>query len=458
MSDMIIKAALADARDTDIVEVGRGAVSRIGKAIRDTMNSGAEIDRRPVMLVADARTWRVAGEAVTTSLANAGVPTVEPLVFPATPTLYASLDNARHIAAVLRQRDNEVDAEVFPIAVGSGTINDLTKLAAKDLGRRYAVVGTAASMDGYTGAGAPISNDGVKVTMNCVAPQVVVFDLDLAARAPRSMTASGFGDLSAKIPGGADWLLADAAGVEPVDEHVWTLVQSGVHEALSRPAQLAAGVPEAYEGLVKGLILSGLAMQVYDGTRPASGAEHYFSHIWELAHLGAELDPPLSHGFKVAIGTLAMLSFYEKLLAKDPATIDIDAAVAAWPEWDVVESDIRSTFDGALADHAVKETKVKFVDKDGLRSRLERFVVAWPTVADRVRQQLVPAPDLAEQLRLAGAPSRPEDIGLTARDVQETFPKAMYYRSRYTVLDVAREVGWFDDIVADVFAPGGLWT
>ena len=219
-------------------------------------------------------------------------------------------------------------------------------------------------MDGYAGAGAPISDNGVKITMNCVAPQVVVFDLDLAANAPSPMSASGFGDLSAKIPGGADWLIADAAGVESIDEDVWTLVQSGVHEALSRPADLAAGVPEAYEGLVKGLILSGLAMQVYDGTRPASGAEHYFSHIWELAHVGAKLDPPLSHGFKVAIGTLAMLTFYEKFLDRDPATIDIDAAVAKWPTWDVVEADIRHTFDGALADHAVKETRVKFVDRD----------------------------------------------------------------------------------------------
>lgn len=82
----------------------------------------------------------------------------------------------------------------------------------------------------------------------------------------------------------------------------------------------------------------------------------------------------------------------------------------------------------------------------------------WPEIADRVRAQLVPADELAEQLRLAGAPSRPEDIGLTAQDIKASFPKAMYYRSRYTVLDVTREAAWFDDLVSDVFAPGGLWT
>jgi glycerol-1-phosphate dehydrogenase [NAD(P)+] len=61
-------------------------------------------------------------------------------------------------------------------------------------------------------------------------------------------------------------------------------------------------------------------------------------------------------------------------------------------------------------------------------------------------------------LKAVGAPSTPEDIGLTAADVKATFPKAMYYRSRYTVLDLAREAGWFDELVDEVFAAGGLWT
>ena len=264
--------------------------------------------------------------------------------------------------------------------------------------------------------------------------------------------------MAAKIPGGADWIIADAAGVEPLDQHVWALVQSGVRDALSRPDDLRRGDPEAFSGLVEGLILSGLAMQVYDGTRPASGAEHYFSHIWELAHVGADRNPPLSHGHKVAIGTLAMLAFYEKFLDRDLSRLDIDAAVAAWPDWRTVESDIRSTFEGALADHAVKETKVKYVDADGLRARLNRVVDRWHETRAALEKQLVRARVFADQLRRAGAPSRPEDIGLTAADVRATFPKAMYYRSRYTVLDLAREAGWYEELVEEVFAPDGLWT
>lgn len=449
--DETVRRAVADADQTDEVAVARGALAQTGALMATWMRGSA------ALLVADEKTWAAAGDRTEASLREAGVPLAEPLVFPGSPTLYASLDNAARIREAIVAADQATGTRVTPVAVGAGTLNDLVKMAAHELERRYVVVGTAASMDGYTGAGAPMSSNGVKITVNCTAPQVVVFDLEVTARAPQWMVASGYGDLAAKIPGGADWILADAAGVEPIDEHVWSLVQSGVRDALAHPTELAAGAPEAFEGLVNGLVLSGLAMQVHGGTRPASGAEHYFSHIWELDHLGADDDPPLSHGFKVAIGTLAMLAFYEPFMARGLADLDVDAAVDAWPSWQAVEADIRATFTGPLADHAVKETKVKYVDPDGLRARLETLKAAWPRTRERLAAQLVPAADFQAQLRAAGAPSRPQDIGLSVQQLRETFPKAMYYRSRYTVLDVAREAGWFDELVEQTFAPGGIW-
>lgn len=447
MSDDLLARGLAKATDTDAVEVGRGVIGRIGTLVRDTLVH----DGQPALVVADDNTWVAAGATVHASLDAAGVRTVEPMVFPGEPTLEASYTNSNRV----RERLRETGA--VGVAVGSGTLNDLTKLASGELGRRYAVVGTAASMDGYSGFGAPMSRDGVKVTMSCPAPAVVLIDLDVAAAAPAEMVASGYGDLAAKIPGGADWILADAVGLDPIDPLAWELVQSGVAEALSRPDALAAGDADAYAGLVNGLILSGLAMQVYRGTRPASGADHYFAHLWELDHLGADRRPPLSHGFKVAIGTLAMCAFYERFLARDLRLLDIEAAVARWQPWDAVEADIRSKFTGALAEHAVAETKVKYVDADGLRLRLSTLAASWDALRPRVEAQLMPARTLQARLRAAGAPAVPEDIGLTAADVRDTFPKAMYYRSRYTVLDVAREAGLFDDLVAEVFAPDGLW-
>jgi len=443
-----IEKGLANADQTDVVEVGTGVLARAGEVIRDSLCP----DGRTVLVVADERTWAAAGESVSRSLQAAGVTTAEPLIFPGTPALYAAYEHAVTIRERLR------DTGTLGVAVGAGTLNDLVKLASGELDQPYAVFGTAASMDGYTGFGAPMTRDGVKVTMPCPAPKVVLFDLDVAAAAPKNMVGSGYGDLSAKIPGGADWILSDAVGWEPMHPLAWELVQGGVAEALAQPGALAAGEPEAYAGLVNGLILSGLAMQVYGGTRPASGAEHYFSHLWELDHLGQDWDPPLSHGHKVAIGTLAMSAFYERFMARDLAALDVEAAVAAWPSWEAVESDIRSRLSGPLADHSVKETHTKYLEPDALHQRLTSLIGSWTDVRARLDSQLMPAGELQEMLRAAGAPSVPEDIGLTAERVRDTFGIAAYYRGRYSVLDLAREAGWFNELVDEVFEPGGLWT
>ena len=57
--------------------------------------------------------------------------------------------------------------DAIPIAVGAGSINDLTKLAAHLCGRQYLSVATAASMDGYTAFGASITHEGSKQTFDC---------------------------------------------------------------------------------------------------------------------------------------------------------------------------------------------------------------------------------------------------------------------------------------------------
>ncbi|MHA7861327.1 sn-glycerol-1-phosphate dehydrogenase [Tessaracoccus sp. Y36] len=439
MTSDTLRDALSRATDTVAAAVGRGVLAESGRLIAAHLGAG------PHLIVADENTWAVAGEALSESLRDAGCELAEPRIFPGQPVLYASIENAVVIERAIRERG------ASPIALGSGTINDLVKLAAFEVGRDYACVGTAASMDGYTGAGAPMTENGVKATRNCKAPVVVIMDLDVVAAAPPTMTASGYGDLVAKIPGGADWILADYTGIEPIDADVWDMVQSGVGTALARPDDLAAGNADAFDGLVEGLCLSGLAMQAYGGTRPASGAEHYFSHLWEIEGLGAERTPPLSHGFKVAIGSLAMCAFYEALLARDLADLDLPAIAAARAPWDEIEADIRSRFDGALADHATRETREKYAAGDDLVARLQPLIDQWPAAVEKLRAQLVTTAELSDMLRRAGAPSRPEDIGLTRDDVRAMFPKAMYYRSRYTALDVAWELGIFDELVADVF-------
>jgi glycerol-1-phosphate dehydrogenase [NAD(P)+] len=316
-------------------------------------------------------------------------------------------------------------------------------------------------MDGYTSFGAAITKDGYKQTLTCPAPRAVLADLDVLTKAPYDLTASGYADLLAKVPAGADWLVADALEVEPIDERAWPLVQEPLRESTAHPAELAAGELDAMNHLIEGLMMAGLAMQVAVSSRPASGAEHYFSHLWELEGLahGADGGPPPSHGYKVGVGSISIAAFYERILQRDLSAIDVEALRAAWPSWEEVEREVRAAHTTpGLAEAAPKESRAKYVDADELAQRLTRLRERWPALRERLERQLMTAGELADHLGAAGCPTSPAEIGLSISDLRETYFRARMIRNRYTILDVAKETDLLEELVDELFAPGGYWA
>jgi glycerol-1-phosphate dehydrogenase [NAD(P)+] len=438
--------ALSSARETRDLIAGGGVV-------RDTARVFARhFPGRRAVVVADETTLAIAGQAVCAALRDAGIASEAPFVF-RDPALYAEFRFVAELEASLRTHD------AIPIAVGSGTINDLVKLAAHRAGREsYLCVATAASMDGYTAFGASITFQGAKQTFNCPAPRAVVADLDLIGRAPPAMTASGYADLLAKVPAGADWILADALGVEPIDPRAWSIVQGGLRDALADPVGARAGAAAAIAPLVEGLMLGGFAMQWAKSSRPASGAEHQFSHLWDMEH-HTHLGAAPSHGFKVGVATHAVTHFYEQLLALDFARLDVEALVARWPEADAVERDLRARFAGSeFVETAVVETRAKHVTAAALRPQLQLLVATWPATVARLREQLLPSAEVKRRLEAVGAPSEPEQIGISRARLRETFRRAYHIRRRFTVLDVAVRTGQLESILDRLFGPAGVWA
>ncbi|MEL4357147.1 MULTISPECIES: sn-glycerol-1-phosphate dehydrogenase [unclassified Luteococcus] len=446
MTSALISQALETATDTKSIITGRGVVAQTGQVFRECFGDARAI------LVADQNTWAVAGEQVRESLTRAGVELEEPHVFPGTPTLYAGYENVEILREVLRG----VDA--VAVSIASGTLNDLTKLASGELGRPYLNVCTAASMDGYAAFGASITRDGFKITRNCPAPTALVADLDIMGAAPQRLTATGFGDLIEKVPGGADWLLADELGVEAVDEYVWGLVQGNLRTALADPAGCAAGKPEAIEALAEGLLMSGLAMQAHQSSRPASGAGHNFSHQWEMEGHGLDWEPPLSHGNKVGLGTVAVCALYEQVLRLEIDAVDVDAAVAAWPDPQANDQRVAALQPiEAIREAALGQSRAKYVAPDQIRQRIELIKAHWPRIVERVTPQLVTADEAARMLQQVGGPSHPSQIGISQDKLKLTYYQAQTIRSRYTILDTLQELGLLGQVIDSLFAPGGYW-
>lgn len=441
-----VESALARTTDTKALIIGKGVVSRTSEVFNQLFAG------KKAIIVADTNTWKVAGEAVYASLQAAGIDQDEPFIFN-DPDLYAEWKFVEQLKAHLEPRD------VIAVAVGSGVINDLTKYTSHILGRKYMCVGTAASMDGYTAYGASITKDGNKQTFDCPAPYGFVMDPVIAADAPKELAASGYADLIAKIPAAADWMLADAVGAEAIDQFGWDLVQNGLKESLSAPAAVHAGDVEMTEKLSEGLLMSGFAMQAIQSSRPASGTEHQFSHCWDMENLAYPNGKHVSHGFKVGIGTLASTASLEFLLEKDIENIDVDACVEAWKSWDEMEAEIREVFAGKPGHLArgLKETKGKYVDKEGLRKQLEALKAAWPTLKEQIRAQIIPFDEVHEDLKLVGAPYEPEMICVDRARMRKTFSYIPYMRSRFTNIDVVYRLGLMPELTERLFGKGGIW-
>ena len=168
----------------------------------------------------------------------------------------------------------------------------------------------------------------------------------------------------------------------------------------------------------------------------------------------------VSHGFKVGIGTLASTASLEFLLSKDIANLDVDACVAAWKTWEEQEKEIHEIFadkPGHLA-RALKETKGKYVDADGLRKQLEALKAAWPMLKEQIREQIIPFEEVRNNLRLVGAPYEPEHIGVTRERMRQTFAYIPYMRSRYTNVDVIYRCGLMEELLDNLFGEGKVWA
>lgn len=446
MNNERINAALAQSTDTKAVIIGSGVIKAVADVFTECFGN------QPAIVVADENTWAAAGQVAHAQLRAAGLTVLEPQIFPGEPMLYADYRNVQKLTAALKTHN------AIPVAVGSGTLNDIAKLASHEAGRRYMSVATAASMDGYTSFGASISKEGYKQTMSCPAPYAAVADVDVLAAAPLAMTASGYADLLGKVTAGADWLVADALGAEPIVPYAWSLVQDSLRIWTGQPHLLAEGNPQAFEYLIEGLILVGLAMQAHQSSRCASGSEHQFSHLWEMegVHHG---DQWISHGFKVGLGTISSAALYERLLEIDFSQLDVEPVVQRWPGPAEMEQRVRATQQNAgLAENAVKETLAKYLTADQLFERLTALRQCWPELRRQLKTQLLPAAKIRALLQAVGSPVDPIEIGVDRSRLNYSYFAAQQIRRRYTVFDLALETGSFENCVADLFSPGGFWA
>ena len=455
----MIDEILKETPDTKACRLGPGVTEQVAGLFKELFPVA-----KKALVVDDVNTKRVAGERVIALLKDAGIDVAEYTINPDGSWFHATYDKVEEVRDVIKAH-----LPAVPVAVGSGTINDLVKRGTEETGVRYMVVGTAASMDGYTSYGASITKDGMKQTLPCRAPLGALVDSQVSAEAPREMTASGYADLLAKVPAGADWILADALaaalpetekhGCERIHPLAWKCVQGPLRASLANPAGVATGDEGEIRKLSEGLIMSAFAMQASGTSRPASGTEHQVSHYWDMEDLCFN-GKPVSHGFKVGIGTLASTATIEFLLEQDLANLDVEAAVAKWPK---TFAELAATFPSVYGDRpdhirrAEGEMAKKYSTPDELRRELGFLKSVWPELSQKLKAQIMPFDEVRATLKAVGAPYEPEMIGVSRARFREAYRGVPYMRARYFSLDLVSRLGLMPELLERLFGKGGVW-
>ena len=455
----LIEEILKETPDTKACRLGPDVTEQVAALFRELFPAA-----RQALVVDDVNTKRVAGDRVIALLKASGIEIAECTINPDGSWFHATYDKVEEVRDAIKAH-----LPAVPVAVGSGTINDLVKRGSEEAGVRYMVVGTASSMDGYTSFGAAITKDGMKQTLACRAPLGALVDSKVSAEAPMEMTASGYADLLAKIPAGADWILADALatalpemekrGCDRIHPLAWKCVQGPLRASLANPAGVASGDEGEIRKLSEGLIMSAFAMQASGTSRPASGTEHQVSHYWDMEDLCYE-GKPVSHGFKVGIGTLASTASIEFLLEHDLTSLDVEAAVAKWPR---TFAELAATFPEVYGNRpahirrAEGEMAKKYSTPDELRRELMFLKSAWPELSAKMRAQIMPLDEVRAKLKAVGAPYEPEMIGISRARFRETYRGVPYMRARYFALDLVLRLGLMPDLLERLFGTGGVW-
>ena len=203
------------------------------------------------------------------------------------------------------------------LAIGAGTIHDISRYCAYTRHIDFVSCPTAASVDGFCSSVAAMTWHGCKKTLTAVAPRIVIADLDIIQNAPIRLVKSGFGDMVGKYIALTDWKVGNLLAEEFYCHRIADMTYQATENVLNSAEGIVSGDRDAYEKLTYGLLLSGLAMQMLGTSRPASGAEHHISHLIEMNPPAVANNSDALHGEKVGVGTLLVMKEYHRMASQE---------------------------------------------------------------------------------------------------------------------------------------------
>lgn len=403
--------------------IGKNALSKLPSVLE---KYGA---KKPYILC-DRNTYEAAGEQVCTLLLARGTDYVLHIIERNHPA-----PDERIVGEAMMYCDISCDSV---IAVGGGVINDTCKVIAAAKNVPDIIVATAPSMDGFASATSSMERGGLKVSLNSKCPDAVIGDPALLATAPKHMVASGIGDMLAKYVSLVEWRIAKII----LDEYYCPTVAKMVETALDicvRSAPLAVeGDENALCAVMEGLVISGLSMNYAEVSRPASGMEHYISHIIDMRAL--EFGTPWDlHGIQCGIAALETVRAYEKLVSVRP---NMETALKAAREFDLDKwnAHLREKLGKGAEIVIAGDAREQKYDLAKHEKRIRRICEKWDEIV-AIISTLPSSAWLEDFMKKIGHPTSFSEIGISKDDTHEAFLMAKDIRDKYVLGKLMWDIG-----------------
>lgn len=415
----------------DYLKIGRGVIRHLPDMI-------AAMGKKHPFVVCDHNTLKAAGEKAMAILQEAGIP-FSSYVIPGERISPAEWE----VGSVIMHFDPACD---MLLAIGSGVVNDICKVVGKATGRPSAVVGTAPSMDGYASNSSSMEVNHVKVSLYNHAPTGILLDTEIMAQAPMRMLWAGLGDMVAKYIAVCEWRVSHLVTGEFYCEEIAAMMRGAVSRVVEASDGISKRDPDAIGAIAEGLIIAGVAMAYAEISRPASGLEHYFSHMWEMMALERNMPYDL-HGIQVGVGTVLCMKLYETIPAILPDREKAEAHMRAYDRaaW---EEHVRRVF-GKTADEIIAiEDKTHKNSPERHEKRVANILEHWDEIVSIMKEELPVEKELFRVMRDTGMPMMPKDIGISVEDTLNAFLGSRDVRDKYITSSFLWDLGLTEEYVS----------
>ncbi len=264
------------------VVVGHDVLSQTAAVVDDLHLSG-----RP-LFVTSPTPRTLAAEPIAAAFESRGI---EPVIVTVESASFEAVERVLEAA-----REGDVS---YLVGIGGGKPIDIAKMATDELGTAFLSVPTAASHDGIVSNRGSVPDGNTRHSVAAEPPLAVIADTGLLANAPWELTTAGCADIISNYTAVMDWRLAHRLKSVEYSEYAAALAEMTAEILVGNADAIRPGLEESAWIVTKALVSSGVAMSIAGSSRPASGAEHLFSHQLDRLAPGEAL-----HGHQVGVGSI----------------------------------------------------------------------------------------------------------------------------------------------------------